>query len=202
MLFSAGWEHSYYIVYLLFNNSLSVILFQKPVWDTLWSGGCCASFHFSFYSHATPSSPTWHTRIHPAKAKQARINVHIKASLFPQVSFSPAAFLDLVHINIYYPPSHRNSSLKLHQQLEAEAGFGHFLIQQWWFRAAMSWGRGISAHGHKEENGSDTEIYFFYPLFSLSSFRERYKTGPASTPRGFQEAEPPAAWSRHCCCSL
>lgn len=88
-----------------------------------------ASFPFSFYSHATPSSLTRHTRIHSAKVIQTRINVQTKTSLFPQVSFSPDAFLDPIHINIY-PPSHRNSFLKLHQQLEAETGFGHFLIQQ------------------------------------------------------------------------
>lgn len=122
MLFSAGWEYSYCVVHLFFNNLLSVILFQKPVWDTLWTGELPqhpTSSHFSFYSHATPSSLSWHTRIHTAKAKETRINVQTKTSLFPKISFSPDAFLDLVHINIY-PPSHRNSSLKLHQQLEAE----------------------------------------------------------------------------------
>lgn len=196
MLFSAGWEYSYCVVHLFFNNLLSVILFQKPVWDTLWTGELPqhpTSSHFSFYSHATPSSLSWHTRIHTAKAKETRINVQTKTSLFPKISFSPDAFLDLVHINIY-PPSHRNSSLKLHQQLEAETEFGHFLIQQWGFRAAMSYGRGISEHRQEKENGSDTETHFFFPL---SSFHERYKTGTASTPRSSQGPEPPAAWSRH-----
>lgn len=141
-----------------------------------------ASFHFFFYSHATPSSLPWHTRIHTAKAIQTRINVQSKTSLFPQVSFSSDTFLDLVHINIY-PPSHRNSALKLHQQLEAETGLGHSLIQQWQFRAATSYGGRISAHRHKEENGSDTETHIFSPLFSLTKLfpwevQDRYSMYP------------------------